>query len=134
MVTRITNLVLLLMLAVGLHDFSAAQQAQKPLTNADVLAMVKNHMAESVVISAIQSSPTKFNTSASELIRLKKLGVTDNEMNAMLRPRASRLRLRQAQQPLPTTLARKPRLLTRLPPPSRACRRSTFSKAARLRK
>jgi hypothetical protein len=84
MVTRITSLVLLLMLAVGLHHILAAQQAQKPLTNADVLAMVKNHMAESVVISAIQSSPTKFNTSASELIRLKKLGVTDNEMNAML--------------------------------------------------
>jgi len=72
-------------LAIALCAAGAVgQQSQQPLTNADVLAMVKNHMAESVVISAIQSSPTKFNTSASELIRLKKLGVTDNEMNAMI--------------------------------------------------
>jgi hypothetical protein len=61
-----------------------AQQAQKPLTNEDVIAMVKNHMAESVVISAIESSPAKFNTSTAELIRLKNLGVTEKEMNAML--------------------------------------------------
>jgi hypothetical protein len=72
-------------LAIALCAAGAVgQQSQKPLTNADVLAMVKNHMAESVVIAAIQSSPTNFNTSASELIRLKKLGVTDNEMNAMI--------------------------------------------------
>jgi hypothetical protein len=57
---------------------------QKPLTNEDIVAMVKNHMAESVVVSAIQSSACDFNTSASELIRLKKLGVTDGEMSAMI--------------------------------------------------
>ena len=72
------------LLEFGACLFVFAQQSQKPITNADVLAMVKNHMAESVVISAIQSSPSKFNTSTSELIRLKKLGVKDNEMNAMI--------------------------------------------------
>ena len=72
------------LLELGACVFLFAQPSQRPLTNADVLAMVKNHMAESVVISAIQSRPTKFNTSTSELIRLKKLGVTENEMNAML--------------------------------------------------
>jgi methionine-rich copper-binding protein CopC len=73
-----------LCLVIGLCSAGALGQSQKPLTNADVIEMVKSHMAESVVISAIQSGPTKFNTSASELIRLKKLGVTDNEMNAMI--------------------------------------------------
>jgi hypothetical protein len=74
----------LTMLILILELSSVAQHSQKPLTNSDVLAMVKNHLAESVVISAIQAGPTKFNTSTSELIRLKKLGVTENEMNAML--------------------------------------------------
>ena len=73
----------LLILALEFGNASA-QQAQKPLTNTDVIAMVKSQMAESVVISAIQSGPAKFNTATSELIRLKKLGVTDNELNAML--------------------------------------------------
>lgn len=73
-----------LLLGPGACLFLFAQQPQKPLTNADVLAMVKSHMAESVVILAIQSSPTQFNTSTSELIRLKKLGVTENEMNVMI--------------------------------------------------
>ena len=63
---------------------TALPQTAKPMTNDDVIEMVKNHMAESVVTSAIQSSPSKFDTSASELIRLKKLGVTDAEMNAMI--------------------------------------------------
>jgi hypothetical protein len=78
----------LICLAIGLCCGGAAgqrtQPSQEPLTNNDVVAMVKNHMADSVVISAIQSTPTRFNTSASELIRLKKLGVTENELNAMI--------------------------------------------------
>ncbi|HEY2472529.1 MAG TPA: hypothetical protein VGI45_32390 [Terracidiphilus sp.] len=72
-------------LIVGLAFTTAAlAQTTKPIANDDIIEMVKNHMAESVVISAIQSGPTKFNTSTSELIRLKKLGVTDTEMNAMI--------------------------------------------------
>ena len=78
------RLTVIAMLLLILETLSVGQQTQKPLTNADILAMVQNHMAESVVISAIQSSPTKFNTATSELIRLKKLGVTENEMNAMI--------------------------------------------------
>lgn len=57
---------------------------QRPLTNEDVILTVKNHMAESVVLSAIQSRPSKFNVSTPELIHLKKPGVTNNEMNAMI--------------------------------------------------
>ncbi|MGH9566898.1 MAG: hypothetical protein ACRD4I_12995, partial [Candidatus Angelobacter sp.] len=57
---------------------------QKPLTNADVITMVKSGMPESVVVSAIQSRPEKFITSTSELVRLHKAGVTENELNAMI--------------------------------------------------
>jgi len=54
------------------------------MTNDDVIRMVQNKLPESVIIAAIQSKPSKFSTSATELIRLKKAGVTEAEMNAML--------------------------------------------------
>lgn len=60
------------------------QKAGKPLTNDDVITMVKSGMPESVVISAIQSRPGKFSTSTAELVRLHKAGVTENELNAMI--------------------------------------------------
>ena len=83
MATRTMNLALLVSV-LALYGWSAAQQAQKPLTNDDVITMVKHKMPESVVVSAIQSGPSKFNTSTSELIRLHNVGVTEAEMNAMM--------------------------------------------------
>ncbi len=72
-------------LLVLLLVFAAlGQQAQKSLTNDDVIAMVKNGMPESVVVSAIQSQPGKFKTTTAELIRLHKAGVTEAELNAMM--------------------------------------------------
>ena len=62
----------------------ASQQSPKPLSNDDVITMVKGGMPESVVVSAIQSRPGKFSTSTSELVRLHKAGVTENELNAMI--------------------------------------------------
>jgi hypothetical protein len=64
--------------------FATAQQSQKPMTNDDVVAMVKNKMPETVVVSAIQARPSQFGTSSTELIRLQKAGVTENELNAMI--------------------------------------------------
>jgi len=61
-----------------------AQQSAKPLTNDDILAMVNKKMPESVVVSAIKSSPANYDTSTSELIRLNAAGVTEGELNAML--------------------------------------------------
>jgi hypothetical protein len=73
------------LLVVGMIAPSlVSQQAPKPLTNDDVITMVKGGMPESVVVSAIQSRPGKFSTSTSELVRLHKAGVTENELNAMI--------------------------------------------------
>jgi hypothetical protein len=66
------------------QTFAAAQQSQKPMTNDDVVTMVKNKLPETVVVSAIHSRPSQFNTSTTELIRLQKAGVTENELNAMI--------------------------------------------------
>lgn len=57
---------------------------QKPLTNADVINMVKGGLAESVVISAIQVNPSNYDVSPAALLALKKAGVTAKEQDAML--------------------------------------------------
>jgi hypothetical protein len=59
-------------------------QADKALTNADVVKMVKGGLPESVVVSAIQSSPGKYDISTDALLGLQKNGVTPKEMDAML--------------------------------------------------
>jgi hypothetical protein len=61
-----------------------AQQSAKPLTNEDVLTMVNKKVPESVIVSAIKSSPSNYDTSTGELIRLNAAGVTEGELNAML--------------------------------------------------
>jgi len=63
---------------------AAPGQAPKPLTNEDVVAMVKKKLPESVVVSAIKSTPGKYDTSPTELIRLNSIGLTENELNAMM--------------------------------------------------
>ena len=84
MATRSTALMFAMLLAVILEHSSAAQQPQKPLTNDDVIAMVHKKLPESVIVSAIQAGPSKFNNSTNELIRLNAAGVTEKELNAIL--------------------------------------------------
>jgi len=84
MAMRGMNLILALLALLSLHGSSAAQHSQKPLTNDDVISMVHKKLPESVVVSAIQAGPSKFNTSTSELIRLNAAGVSEKELNAIL--------------------------------------------------
>jgi hypothetical protein len=63
---------------------TALAQTAKPLINDDVVNMVKNGMPESVVVNAIHANPSHFDMSPSELVRLHKAGVTENELNAMM--------------------------------------------------
>jgi hypothetical protein len=79
-----SSMTLIPILLLILEALSAGQQSQKPLTNDDVIAMVRKKLPESVIVSAIQAGPGKFNTSTNELIRLNTAGVTEKELNAML--------------------------------------------------
>ena len=63
---------------------AASGQTGKPLSNDDVLAMVKKKLPESVIVSAIKNSPGNYDTSPNELIRLNSAGLTENELNAMM--------------------------------------------------
>ncbi len=63
---------------------ASSQQAQKPLTNDDVVKMVKGGLPEDTIVSAIQASATNFDISADALISLKNAGVTQPVMGAMI--------------------------------------------------
>jgi len=75
---------LLAIMGIALCVSSAAQEAQRPLNNTDIINMVKSKLPESVVVQTIQSNSGKYDTSTSALITLHKAGVTENEMNAMI--------------------------------------------------
>ena len=62
-----------------------------PVTNADVVGMIKANFAEKTILGAIQQGPADFDTSPKALIELKQQGVSDEMLQAML----------QAQSPTP---------------------------------
>ena len=61
-----------------------AQQGQQPLTNNDVVKMVKSGLPASIIVNAIQANQTNFDVSANGLIALQKAGVPQTVMDAMI--------------------------------------------------
>lgn len=61
-----------------------AQQSQKPLSNDDVIRMVKAGVPDSTIISAIKSTPAKFDLSPDALVVLHKEGVNEKILQAMV--------------------------------------------------
>jgi len=57
---------------------------KKPLTNADVVKMVRAELPESTIIIAIQNSPTAFDSAPEALIELKTSGVGAKVIEEML--------------------------------------------------
>src|SRR6478609_2921455 len=70
--------------AIFLISGLQSQSTKKPLTNADVIDMVQAGLGESTVLLAIKNSGTNFDTSPQALIELKKKGVSQSIMDAML--------------------------------------------------
>ena len=68
---------------------TVTNQAEKPLTNDDVVAMSKASLGDDIIIAKIQQSNAQFDTSADALIRLKKSGVSKGVMDAMLKQPSS---------------------------------------------
>ena|SRR2546422_764090 len=90
-----TNLLFLLLESLALAVFLSAEQ-KKPLTNEDVLQMLKAAFEESTVVKLIQGSDASFDTSVSALIALKKAGVSEQIISAMLQKQANPDRPSQA--------------------------------------
>lgn len=73
-----------LILLIALTNAAIAQTPQKPLTNLDVIKMVKGGVPESIIVSSIQTHKTKFDISPDGLIALHKAGATQSEMDAIM--------------------------------------------------
>ena len=62
----------------------AGEQPARPITNADVVAMVKGQLPESTILLATQNSASRFDTSPAALIVLKDAGVPQSVIEAMI--------------------------------------------------
>ena len=100
-------LALVLVLAVSLSLPGAISIAQEVLTNDSVIQMVKGGLPAAVVIAKIKSTPSKFDLRTDSLVSLKKAGVTDEILEAMV----------SAGAPPPPRRRRAPPRCRRRPPP-----------------
>jgi hypothetical protein len=82
--TKLQPVATAVFIAFTLSGSLLGQRPEKPLTNDDIIVMVRKKLPESVIVSTIQAGPAKFNTSPNELIRLNSAGVTEKELNAIL--------------------------------------------------
>jgi hypothetical protein len=76
--------VLCFTLLIAISTAMVAQEGQRTLSNADVSNMTKSGISEQTIVLAIQKSATKFDTTPDALIALRKDGVSDQVLNAML--------------------------------------------------
>jgi hypothetical protein len=63
---------------------TAAADSHHAMTNADVVEMLKSHLDEATVVSAIQVNDTQFDVSPQALIALKRAGLDEPVIGAML--------------------------------------------------
>lgn len=69
---------------------AAAQQTSAPLTNDDVIKMMKGGLQESTIVSAIAANETSFDVSANGLLALKQAGISDKILDAMVAAEAKK--------------------------------------------
>ena len=75
------------LLVLGLLAFAghaAVAIAQETLTNDSIVSMVKGGLSEAVVLARVRSGPANFDTSTNALLTLKRAGVSDRIIEAMV--------------------------------------------------
>jgi hypothetical protein len=78
-------------LAITLGSLQALpQQTQNPVTNQDVINMVRSGVPESAILSTIQAGPGNFDTSPGALIALHNAGVDKRVIDAVIAAGANR--------------------------------------------
>lgn len=75
---------LLALIVISTVAISAQQQTDAPLTNAAVVKLVRAGFKEKTVITIINSRPNRFELGPDRLIELKRSGVSENIILAML--------------------------------------------------
>jgi hypothetical protein len=84
-----SNLIPALTASARQAPVSSQQQEQAPLTNKDVLEMLKAGLSEDVLIAKIKTSSSKFDTSPAALQELKNSSVPDAVILAMVQASAA---------------------------------------------
>jgi hypothetical protein len=79
--TAISKLLLALVMGVAMASLADATQ---PLTNNDVVQMVKAGLPESTILLSVRNSPANFSTAPADLIALKKAGVSQPVLDAIV--------------------------------------------------
>ena len=75
---------LLLLLTPSLANAMSGETDITPLSNKDVLVMVQQRLSEAAIISAIETSPCTFDTFPPVLKDMKRRGVPDAVLQAMI--------------------------------------------------
>ncbi|HWN10466.1 MAG TPA: hypothetical protein VNO50_14575 [Pyrinomonadaceae bacterium] len=78
------SLIFLVILCFGSKSVTPAQQHETPLTNSAVIKLVRAGFKEKTVISIVRSRPNRFTLDPDRLIELKRNGVSENIILAML--------------------------------------------------
>ncbi|MEO7674524.1 MAG: hypothetical protein ABIU09_10675 [Pyrinomonadaceae bacterium] len=82
---------LICLLAAAMFAISAATvNAQEAMTNAEVISLAKAGLNPSLIVGKIRTSKTNFDMSTDSLIALKKAGVSDEIVGAMLEAKSGR--------------------------------------------
>ena len=79
-----------------------AAQQKAPLTNADVIKMVKSGLAESTIVAAIAANDTQFDLSSAGLQALNQAGVSSKVIRAMLAAESKKKDAAAAAENVPT--------------------------------
>ncbi len=122
------RLVLAVALCIGFQTVgSAAAAEERPLTNEDVVKMVRAGLAEDTVLAKIQGARSAFDTSVDGLIALKQAGVSDRVVRAMVAGGAPAAAPAAASGLDPGLYLDEDGRLTRLEPVQYAVKMGTFS-------
>ena len=78
------SLVLIFVLSASCVSYAFAQTTLSPLTNADIMTMVRAKLPAPLIIEKIKTSPCAFDTFPSVLAELKYKGVPDEVLMAMV--------------------------------------------------
>jgi len=81
---KIFTLILLFVTCFATADLARGQQNEPPLTNSAVMKLVRAGFKEKTVISIVRSRPNRFMLDPDRLIELKRNGVSENIILAML--------------------------------------------------
>lgn len=84
MKTTLVKLTVILLVSCAVSLTAEAQVSEAPLTNLAVIKLVRAGFKEKTVIAIIQSRPNSFNLDPDKLIELKRSGVGENVILAML--------------------------------------------------